>query len=626
MVGSGAGGGPLAARLAIGGFSVLLIEAGDDQGALLQQQIPGGAFLVEEVEEMRWDYFVRHYANDTRQAQEYKTVYETPAGNRYVGLSPPPGSMPLGILYPRAGTLGGCAAHNLLVTVYPHDSDWDNIANITGDDSWAASSMRQYFERLEKNDYLPQDTAGHGFDGWLGISTDSTALLFGDESYLIQGIAAAIAIGKVAENAISTVSQFLGILNPDLNEENPSRDSAADIWPAPLAIYDHKRSSPRQFIVETAYAAYPNGTLKYHLDIRSNTLVTRVLFDEHGDKPKAIGVEFLEGQALYRADPRSNRTTSGTSGSVMASREVILSAGAFNTPQLLKLSGIGPATELDSLQIPVIVDLPGVGTNLQDRYEISVVGESFTPTNISSKCTAFQTLPDPCYDQWQRGEGFYTTNSNGLAITKRSSAAEADDDLILFDVGLWYTGYFPGFSTYKPNNNSLFTWTALKAHTRNTAGTVTLRSADPRDMPEIDFHYYDEGTTTDGADDKDYQAVLEGFTLARDILQLGQNMSSTTVSPFTELWPGADVSSSEQIEHFIKSNSWGHHASCTCPIGADGDPMAVLDSKFRVRGVDGLRVVDASVFPKIPGFFIVTPIYIVAEKAADVIMQDARAS
>ena len=442
MVGSGAGGGPLAARLAIGGYSVLLLEAGTDQGALLQEQIPAAAFLTEEVREMRWDYFVRHYANETRQAQEYKTVWETPTGERYVGLSPLSGSNPLGILYPRAGTLGGCAAHNLLVTIYPHDSDWDYIANLTGDDSWAAPSMRQYFERLERNEYLPQGTAGHGFDGWLGISTASTGLLFGDESYLAQGIAAAVAIGKAAEDAISTVGQFLHILNPDVNEDDPSRNSAADVWASPLAIYDNKRSSPRQFLVETAYAAHPNGTLKYHLDIRSNALVTRVLFDESSGRPRASGVEFLSGQSLYRADPRSNMTTSGTPGTAIATREVILSAGAFNTPQMLKLSGIGPSEELKSLQIPVVVDLPGVGNNLQDRYEISVVGESFLPTNISSECTSFQTLPDPCYEQWQRGEGFYTTNSGGLAITKRSSVAEQANDLIILNVGLWYTGYF----------------------------------------------------------------------------------------------------------------------------------------------------------------------------------------
>ena len=210
VVGSGAGGGPLAARLAIGGYSVLLLEAGTDSGAVLQEQIPGGAFLSEEVEEMRWDYFVRHYANDTRQAQEYKTTWETPSGARYVGINPPAGSKPLGILYPRAGTLGGCAAHNLLVTIYPHESDWDNIANLTGDNSWAASNMRKYFERLERNEYLPQGTGGHGYDGWLGISTAATGLLFGDQAYLTQGYAAMVAAGKIAAEAVTnTVSQFL---------------------------------------------------------------------------------------------------------------------------------------------------------------------------------------------------------------------------------------------------------------------------------------------------------------------------------------------------------------------------------------------------------------------------------
>jgi choline dehydrogenase len=86
------------------------------------------------------------------------------------------------------------------------------------------------------------------------------------------------------------------------------------------------------------------------------------------------------------------------------------------------------------------------------------------------------------------------------------------------------------------------------------------------------------------------------------------------------------VASLQQVKDFIKNEAWGHHASCSCPIGADEDPRAVLDSRFRVRGVDNLRVVDASVFPRIPGFFIVVPIYMISEKAADIILEDARSS
>jgi len=95
------------------------------------------------------------------------------------------------------------------------------------------------------------------------------------------------------------------------------------------------------------------------------------------------------------------------------------------------------------------------------------------------------------------------------------------------------------------------------------------------------------------------------------------------VGKHTELVPGTDYLDTNKLKQFIQDEAWGHHASCTCKIGADNDPMAVLDSRFRVRGVQGLRVVDASVFPKIPGYFIVSAIYMISEKAADVIIEDA---
>ncbi|KAF5017437.1 hypothetical protein F66182_10635, partial [Fusarium sp. NRRL 66182] len=133
VVGSGAGGGPLAANLARNGHKVLLLEAGDDQGSNIHQQVPGFHFLSTEDEKFRWDYYVKHYADETVARQDSKMTWETPAGTLYVGLNPPSGSKPKGILYPRAGTLGGCSAHNALITIYPHESDWSNIANLTGD-------------------------------------------------------------------------------------------------------------------------------------------------------------------------------------------------------------------------------------------------------------------------------------------------------------------------------------------------------------------------------------------------------------------------------------------------------------------------------------------------------------
>ncbi len=137
VVGSGAGGGPVASALARAGFQVLLLEAGSDRGSQLVYQVPVFHGLSTEDETMRWDYFVQHYEDPARQHADSK--YSTAHG---------------GVLYPRAGTLGGCTAHNAMITVYPHNSDWDGIAEATGDKSWRASEMRRYFERLERCDYL----------------------------------------------------------------------------------------------------------------------------------------------------------------------------------------------------------------------------------------------------------------------------------------------------------------------------------------------------------------------------------------------------------------------------------------------------------------------------------------
>ncbi len=139
-------------------------------------------------------------------------------------------------------------------------------------------------------------------------------------------------------------------------------------------------------------------------------------------------------------------------------------------------------------------------------------------------------------------------------------------------------------------------------------------------MPEINFHYFHEGTDRDRSEDLD--AITEGFKFVRRINQIA--IERGTIKG--EIWPRPEdkVEDDDSIRRFIAREAWGHHASCSCPIGADGDPMAVLDSRFRVRGVQNLRIVDASVFPRIPGLFIATNIYMISEKASDVISEDNR--
>jgi choline dehydrogenase len=224
--------------------------------------------------------------------------------------------------------------------------------------------------------------------------------------------------------------------------------------------------------------------------------------------------------------------------------------------------------------------------------------------------------PDPGYVQWQDGEGVYTTNGALLGIIRRSRPELTSPDLFLFGLPAKFTGYFPGYSGGLAQSTDVFTWAVLKAHTANRAGSVLLRSADPRDPPDIRFRYFEEGDDTAG---EDLDAVVTGIEVARSIMDCLEDDVAA------ELVPGRDVGTREHLRSFVRDNAWGHHASCTCAIGPATDPRAVLGSDFRVHGTRGLRVVDASVFPRIPGFFIVTAIYMAAEKASAAILADAAA-
>jgi choline dehydrogenase len=205
--------GPLAARLAEAGNSVLLIEAGDDHGTNVNQSTPALQLQSTEDPNQKWDYYVQHYSDLQRQKRDSKMTYQTRNGGLYVGLSPPSGAEPLGILYPRAGTLGGCAGHNALITVYPNEDDWTTIQDLTGDDSWAPDNMRSYFVKLERNRYLPNSVIGHGFTGWLGTALTSLSLVIEDQKLLSLIIAAATAMGEVwIDQAVFLVRAILTAL------------------------------------------------------------------------------------------------------------------------------------------------------------------------------------------------------------------------------------------------------------------------------------------------------------------------------------------------------------------------------------------------------------------------------
>jgi choline dehydrogenase-like flavoprotein len=704
IVGSGAGGGPLAARLADQGFLVLLIEAGSDHArvpdangatpaetpeerdarlkALEVSLVPSLHGVSTEYPDLSWQFFVDHYTNPPGEDPKWTK----PDNQR----GAPPGK----VFYPRASALGGCTVHNAMITIAGPDSDWDDLADFLKDRSWSGRSMRRYFQRLEHNGYIdppekiptgwlkgawhdlrwllncgwpswlrpPDYTAGrHGFNGWLHTSVADISIGLKDKQ-LIKMLKSALwkAIFSDVDKGWTFVKRFLeGRISEEL-DPNHSRTQAENPEGAvlvPIAVCGPKtdmtqnaatpfvqkgrRSSPREFLLEVK-ARRPD-----RLIIWTECFVTRVVFekDASSEKPRATGVEFLRGGKLYAAHQESSKDLPRTPGKVFTREngEVILCGGSFNTPQLLTLSGIGRAEEIEKWKIQGPRDVrgnevcppikaAGVGKNLQDRYEVSVISEMRQEFSLLQGATfSVPQTPDgadaPLREWRKEGTGLYTSNGAVLGILKRSNPDLSQPDLFIFGVPLPFRGYELDYSKIG-DQHQRFTWAILKGHTKNHQGVVSLASPEPLDRPNINFHYFNEGVPGfDPDQDPDLIALLDGVKFVRGISTIAQ--FPWLDLPFLkgvkqENYPGrTEIGSDQQIKDWIRRIAWGHHACGTCRMGPDDDAEAVLDTDFNVRGVSGLRVVDASIFPKIPGYFIVTNIYMASEKAYDVVSEDA---
>ncbi|GAP83488.1 putative GMC oxidoreductase [Rosellinia necatrix] len=659
IVGSGPGGSPLAVNLAKAGHSVLLVDAGGDYGHLREVESPALANPSSERNEVSWGFFTRHYEDETMLVKDRKLTYWTPSGQYYSGVNPPEGSEILGTFYPRYGGLGGCSEHNALVSILPSKNDFNFLRDLLKDDSWDNDNMRKYFEKIENLQYPVPSKEGHGSDGYIDITVDPIGIATQDIKFTAALMGAAKAFGVdiddlyaavnstmatvKAEGTVDPYSELLplnvsqpiaealnSILFQDINLVDPERDQKKLFAQLPMHMDNlhYRRSSPRDYVYDTVTAKNADGSKKYKLDVALNTLVTKVTFDKAKSscgKPKANGIEYLFGESLYRADPRSSLTeNTGEPGSVRATKEVIVAGGAFNSPQILKLSGVGPKEELEKFNISVIVDLPGVGKNLQDRLEVSV--NANYPTNFTRilACTYLGTEDDPCWAQYvdpnNKGaaKGAYASNQvfAGAFWTSKYSE-DGEQDLWIGGFPALFTGFYPGYSANAAtaDNKTWWSWLVLKAHTHNTAGTVELASANPRDVPVITFRSLYEGLPKEEAD-KDGLAMVEGMRMAQRFFEEVPDIDGKP----EVFWPPKEYETDEDLLEWVKEEAWGHHASCSNKIGTDDDPMAVLDGNFKVRGTRGLRVVDASVFPKIPGTFVVVPIMMISEKASEVIL------
>jgi choline dehydrogenase-like flavoprotein len=610
IVGSGAGGAPLAASLARRGFRVLVLEAGD-WAEPKDSVVPALHALSTEDPELSWAFYVRHFSDDAQQQRDSK--YEPDRG---------------GVFYPRAATVGGCTVHNAMITIAGFPADWDDMAGEVGDDSWRGAAMRDYFRRVERCTYrkppwFSADTSEHGYQGWLTTSWPDVTLALGDKE-LVQVLLDALRATRAA--GIESLAEFArdfikgrARAHFDPNDAVTQRTSPEGLVLIPTTIEGGRRAGPRDLLrqvqVELAEQKRPED-----LTIQTNTLVTEIVFDgptEAGGQPRAVGVKWRSGKHIYRADPHP-ASEAPQEGTVYCRREVILCGGTFNTPQLLMLSGIGPADELRKLGIEPRVDLAGVGKHLQDRYEIGVVwqmAQEFALLQGASFRDPAWQPPDAAMQEWDRTHtGVYATNGAVLGIMKKSRPDLRAPDLFIFLLPGFFRGYKTGYSKEIARQKNLLTWAILKAHTANDRGSVGLRSNDPLEPPHINFRSFGDSAT---GDDADLNAMVAGVRFVREIAAQAGSIVRVEELPGTP--PGDDAA----LGDFVRREAWGHHACGTCRMGPDPARGAVVGSRFRVHGVLGLRVVDASIFPRIPGYFIVSHIYMIAEKAGDVIAEDA---
>src|SRR5262249_3113759 len=316
-----------------------------------------------------------------------------------------------------------------------------------------------------------------------------------------------------------------------------------------------------------------------NLTVRTNVQAFKILFE--GKRAALVSFQDLSGSRQEHAQ-----------------REIIVCAGAIGSPQLLMLSGIGPAEHLRTLDIPVTCDLPGVGSNLQDHPALPVAYECTQPITLVSaesignllRYLAFKT--GPLTSNVGEAGGFVKTSAGGPAPDIQYHFAP---------------GYFieHGFQKIKEHAYT-FGPTLIRPNSR---GRITLRSSNPLDAPQIRVNYF--------ADPRDIQAVIEGLRLARSI---GEANAFTRYCK-RELCPGPEVKNDEKsLTGFIQKYAETlYHPVGTCKMGPAGDKLAVVDPELRVRGVEGLRVVDASIFPIIPGGNTNAPTIMVAERAADLI-------
>lgn len=452
---------------------------------------------------------------------------------------------------PRGKVVGGSGAINAMVYVRGHQQDFDDWA-AAGNSGWGWSDVLPVFKRLES--HWAGETQWHGAKGRIRITRDAVHPIC-DNFF-----AACEERGFVRNNDFNG-PQMEGVGIYDINTRNGQRDSSGVAYLRPA----RKR---------------PN------LVVQTHALAERVLFDAH---KRAVGVEVL---------------VHGRRQTFRASREVILCAGAVETPKLLQLSGVGDAKLLQQYEIPVLQHAPAVGQNLQDHLCASYYYRASRSTSNDDIRSRPQQVRAMLQYLFQKKGVFATTAKAGGFV--RTSEAVAHPNMQLYFNSLSYvlpeSGGAPRVQPYSG-------FTIFFAPSRPTSrGSITLLSRDVQEAPAIDPNYL--------ATAHDQSEAIAGSKLVRSIMSTA-SMQQVTAE---ETSPGSSVSDDASMLQFFREQSGSiYHLCGSCAMGSDPQ-HSVVDSQLRVHGVQALRVVDASVFPNITSGNTNAPTMMVAEKAADMVL------
>lgn len=455
---------------------------------------------------------------------------------------------------PRGKALGGSSTINAMIYAHGHPSDFDHWATL-GNPGWGFDDVLPYFTKSENNT-VHRDSRYHGTTGPLQVSN------LRSPSPLNKVFLKACQSQGIPYNNDYNGAQHFGCYDVQVTQRDGERHSAA-------AAFIH-----------------PNLD-RPNLEVRTKAHVTGIVFDGR----RATGVSYRRGRQAQ---------------TVRARREIIMSAGAFGTPQILMASGVGPGAHLQQLGITPVLDAPGVGQNLQDHISALLIYQARTSEGTVGISPIGAARLAKAAWQWRRHRTGMLTScaAESGAYYRTSPDVEVADMEMELIVG---KGDDHG---RKPPIGHGYSAHLLLARPRSL-GEVRLASPDTKVAPLIDPRYF--------SDPYDMPTLVKGTQIALDV------MNDAAFDPYRgEMVIRYDRNDPAQIEETLRAHADTEYHPCgTAKMGPDTDPMAVVDPTLRVRGIDGLRVADASIMPTVPSNNIHAPVLMIAEKCADLIKQSA---